>query len=125
MPEGSLEEFIAAKVHTVEEVEIILLLSRSPDTLWTADAMAQQLGLKPEIVATRCRELVRRGLLKSGDTGAYRYSPADEELKDQVTRLLSAYANQRISVINAIYSANLTRLRSFADAFKLGGGGNT
>lgn len=123
MTDAELEQFIATNIHSVEEVEILTLLSRSPETFWSADAMAQQLGIKPDIVASRARELVRRGLLRAGDSGpVFRYAPPNETLKQQVDVLIAAYRDRRVTVINAIYSANLTRLRSFADAFKLGGG---
>lgn len=117
-----LEQFIASSIRTVEDVEILALLSRSPDTFWTADAIAQHLTLKPESVANSCRELVGRGLLATGGSGpAFRFAPADEQRREDVLSLVAAYRDRRVGVINAIYSANLTRLRSFADAFKLGG----
>ncbi len=123
MPVADLEQFIAANIHTVEEVEILTLLVRSPETFWSADAIAQHLGLKPDLVGARCRDLERRGLLKSGESGpVFRFAPISDETRDMVNELVTAYRDRRISVINAIYSANLTRLRSFADAFKLGGG---
>ncbi|HUP50536.1 MAG TPA: hypothetical protein VNA04_17305 [Thermoanaerobaculia bacterium] len=118
-----LDQFIASNIHTVEEVEILALLSRSPETFWSADAMAQHLSLRPEVAAARSRDLDRRGLLRTGESGpVYRFAPANDRIRKQVLELVEAYRDRRISVINSIYSANLTRLRSFADAFKLGGG---
>lgn len=118
-----LEQFIAANIHAVEEVEILALLSRSPDTYWNVEAVAQHLGLKPEVVGARCRELERRQLVTSGESGpVFRFAPGDEWLRRMSEKLVTEYRDRRIGVINAIYSANLTRLRSFADAFKLGGG---
>ena len=123
MPVSELEQFIASNIQTVEEVEILSLLSRSPETFWSTDAIAQHLGLKPDLVAARTRDLQRRRLVKGGDSGpVFRYGPADENLRLMVERLIVEYRERRIGVINAIYSANLTRLRSFADSFKLGGG---
>ena len=123
MTDAELEEFIATNIHTVEEVEILALLSRSPETFWSADAMSQQLGIKPEVVAARARDLVRRGLLRAGESGpVFRYAPPNDAIKSQVDVLITTYRERRVTVINAIYSANLTRLRSFAEAFKLGGG---
>jgi hypothetical protein len=121
----ALNQFIATNIHSVEEVEIISLLSRSPETFWSGEAIGTQLGLNPEAATSKARELVRRGILKAGESGpVFRYGPASDATKENLTALLASYRDHRISVINAIYSANLTRLRSFADAFKLGGGGN-
>lgn len=120
-----LNQFIATNIHSVEEVEIVSLLSRSPDTFWSAEAVGSQLGLNPEAVASKARDLVRRGILAAGDSGpVFRFAPSNEAAREQIAALLALYREHRISVINAIYSANLTRLRSFADAFKLGGGGD-
>jgi hypothetical protein len=119
----TFEDFVAANVHSVEELEILLLLQRSPETFWSADAIAQHLSLRPDGVAGRCRELERRGLLRGGESGpVFRFAPADSDAVAQVARLATMYRDQRITVLNAIYSAGLTRLRSFAEAFKLGGG---
>lgn len=121
----ALNQFIATNIHSVEEMEIINLLSRSPETFWSAEAIATQLGLNPELAAIKARDLVRRGILEAGESGpVFRYWPASAATKGNLAALLASYRDHRISVINAIYSANLTRLRSFADAFKLGGGGN-
>ena len=120
----ALNQFIATNIHSVEEVEIVSLLSRSPDTFWSAEAVGSQLGLNSEAVAVKARDLVRRGILAAGESGpVFRFAPSNEGAREQIVALLAMYRDHRISVINAIYSANLTRLRSFADAFKLGGGG--
>ena len=117
-----LEQFIAEKIHSIEEVEILALLFRSPDTYWTTTAMAQHLNLKEEVASAKVRDLERRGLVVSGQTGGnFRFAAASDDLKRDVGMLVDAYRDQRVTVINAVYSANLTRLRSFADAFKLGG----
>lgn len=121
----ALNQFIATNMQSVEEVEIVSLLSRSPETFWSSEAIASQLGLNQDTVAAKARELVRRGILAAGESGpVFRYAPSSPAIRDNVTALISMYRDHRISVINAIYSANLTRLRSFADAFKLGGGGD-
>ena len=122
MTDSELEQFIASNIHSVEEVEILALLNRSPETFWSADAMSQQLGIKSDVVAARARDLVRRGLLRAAESGpAFRFAPSDDT-KESIQMLLDTYRDRRVTVINAIYSANLTRLRSFAEAFKLGGG---
>ena len=122
MRNAKLEQFIAEKIHSIEEVEILALLFRSPETYWTTTAIAQHLSLKEEAVAAKVRDLERRGLVLSGQTGgSYRFAAGSEDLRRDVAMLIDAYRDQRVTVINAVYSANLTRLRSFADAFKLGG----
>lgn len=115
-----LRQFIAdSNIDSVESIEILLLLRRS-EAYWLPAAVAQQLGIARQPVAQQLAALARARLLViGGDTGAYRYAPRSEELRGMVDQLAAAYDEQRIPVINAIYSANLERLRAFSDAFRL------
>lgn len=116
-----LESFIANVVTSIEHAEVLLLLHRSPETYWAVDAISQQLGLGPTVVQARVHDLRKHALIVEGTTGAYRFAARDGETARLVRELNDCYREQRVHVINAIFSANLTRLRNFADAFRLGG----
>ena len=104
----------------MEHLEVLLLLYRSPDTYWSADAIATQLALKRETADARVRDLGRSHLAQpSTSAAAWRFQSPDEPTSRIVAQLADMYRDRRISVVNAIYSANLTRLRTFADAFRL------
>jgi len=115
-----LRQFIAdSNIDSVESLEILLLLRRS-EAYWSAEAVAQQLGIGRQPAAQKLAALAKAQLLViGGDTGAYRYAPRAERLRAAADELAAAYDEQRIPVINAIYSANLERLRAFSDAFRL------
>ncbi|HXG58151.1 MAG TPA: hypothetical protein VNL91_03940 [Thermoanaerobaculia bacterium] len=116
-----VEQFICNYITSVEQLEILLLLFRSPDTYWSPDALGHQLSLPADLVAARVAELRHHGLVREGQSGSvYRFDPADPEVRRKVQLVGDVYRERRISVINAIYSANLTRLRTFADAFRIG-----
>lgn len=118
---SQMETFLANHVRTVEQLEILLLLHRSPDTYWTAEALAQHLGLAKNIAEARVMELARSGLAKEGASGPqFRFHSADADTVRIVGDIATAYRDKRIAVINAIYAANLTRLKTFSDAFKFG-----
>lgn len=117
----ALETFIANVLSSIEHAEVLLLLHRSPETYWAVDAIAQQLGLPPDVVQTRIHDLRKHALLAEGSTGAYRFSARDGEPARLVRELSDCYREQRVQVVNAIFSAKLTKLRNFADAFRLGG----
>jgi predicted ArsR family transcriptional regulator len=120
--EMTIDQFIAQHIRSVEQLEILLLLQRSPDTYWTAAALAQHLGIAASLADNQVKALVRDGLAHEGASGPqYRYDAGNAERAQMVVQLAAAYRERRISVINAIYEANLTRLRTFADAFKFGG----
>jgi len=111
---------IVEAIGSVELLEVLLLLSRSPDTFWTAEAVAQRLGMSGEVVKKALQSLAEEEFVSSArDTVAYRYDPPDERRRAGVAALAEDYANQLINVINAIYSARLDRLRAFSDSFKL------
>jgi hypothetical protein len=114
--------FLAEVFDSVESVEIVLLLRRSPDTFWTSKAVASVLGVREDLAAKKLSALDAAKLLTCGEsTGAYRYAPGEAALASRVDELADVYAGQRIDVINLIYSSNLERLRAFSNAFKVNG----
>jgi predicted transcriptional regulator len=113
-------ELITRAIDSVESIEIMMLLRRSPKTFWAAAAVAEQLGMKQEVAAAKLDALQRQDILKRGEvTGAFRYAPAGEELKQRLEELATEYTDRRANVINTIYSANLERLRAFSNAFRV------
>jgi hypothetical protein len=117
---SEVHELIARAFDSVESIEIMMLLRRSPQTFWAAAAVAEQLGMKPEVAAAKLDALQRQDILQKGEaTGAFRYAPAGEALNQQVEELAAEYTGRRANVINTIYSANIERLRAFSDAFRV------
>lgn len=115
-----VQELIARHLDSLESVEILLLLRRSPQTYWGAPAIAEQLGIAPDITRAKLDTLRGSGMIAVGEqTGAFRYAPSDDRTKTAVDDLAAAYANRRVSVVNTIYSANLERLRAFSNSFRV------
>ena len=115
-----LRNLIATSIDSIEGLEILLLLRRSQHAYWATRAIAEQLGIAPEIVGTKLDALRRAGLVSVGEeTGAFRYAPRNEDLAAAIGDLARAYNERRASVVNTIFSANLERLRAFSDAFKV------
>lgn len=115
-----VRELIARHLDSVESIEILLLLRRSPQTYWAAPAIAEQLGIAPGIARAKLEALRHSGMIAVGEqTGAFRYAAVDEPTKNALEQLAEAYANRRVSVINTIYSTNLERLRAFSNSFRV------
>jgi hypothetical protein len=115
-----VRELITHHFDSIESVEIVLLLRRSPQTFWAAEAVAEHLHVRPELVRAKLEALRKGGILAMGEqTGAFRYAPADERIGATVDELAAVYTDRRMEVINTIYSANLERLRAFSDAFRV------
>ena len=115
-----LRGFIAEHFDSVESVEIVLLLRRSPQTFWAPAAVADQIGIREAVAGAKMNALARSGILTAGtETHSFRFAPRDETLDKLAGELAVAYADRRVSVINTIYSANLERIRAFSNAFKV------
>jgi DNA-binding IclR family transcriptional regulator len=112
-----LEVFLAGRIDSVETLEVLLLVARGAAP-WSAAAAAERLGIDPDVCAAKLDSLASAGLL-SRDAGEFRYSPENEDLRKLVAELGREYTDRRANVINVIYSANLDRLRKFAEAFRL------
>jgi hypothetical protein len=92
--------FMQAYLPSVETAELLLQASRSPE----AAVQAKQ------------RDALRAaGLLDEN----YRYRPASPELAAHVATLAQAYEQRPVTLIRLIYALRDTRIRSFADAFRL------
>ncbi len=62
-----VHEMIARAFDSVESIEIVMLLRRSPQTFWAAAAVAEQLGMRPEVAAAKLNALQREAILKKGN----------------------------------------------------------
>jgi hypothetical protein len=113
-------QLIGECIDSLESLEALALLHRSPDTFWSAEAVAAQIGARADIVAQKLQQLAKAGLLtRAKDSVAYRYAPDAVAKCDDVGLLIGAFASRRADVVNAVYSSNLERLRAFSNAFRL------
>jgi hypothetical protein len=120
-----VRRFIAERIHAAEQLEILLLLHRSPDRDWTATDVSQAIYTVPAAATMRLESLVAAGFVSSSGEAdpRYRYEPQDEGLGSQVDVLAEAYNADRVAVIKLIFTQPPDPLQSFADAFKLRGNG--
>jgi predicted transcriptional regulator len=120
IPEG-VRRLIAEHIHSVEQLEVLLLLRRTEGRSWTVDEVSNELVTQRDSVAERLEDLARRGFLaRSGDPSPrYAYESGDEARDRDVDELADSYARRRVSVISLIFSKPSDTIRSFADAFRL------
>lgn len=121
-----IRRFIAEHIDAAEQLEILLLLHRSPERAWTALEVSQSIYTVPASATMRLEGLVAHGFLTStgGADPQYRYSPGSAELRAQVDALAEAYRADRVSLIKLIFARPPDPLQSFADAFRLRGKGD-
>jgi hypothetical protein len=118
---GATRDFIARHIHSIEQLEILLLLHSQPTRSWSVDATyAVILSAKPS-VERRLKELAGQGLLSvSADTPpVWRYA-AQGAVAAEVDRLAALHKLKPVRVIEAIFARRgPDPLQGFADAFRL------
>ena len=120
-----VRRLITEHIHSVEQLEVLLLLHRTPDRDWSAEEASAHIHTQTHSVAGRLAELHAQGFLDREDrdgTLRYRFSARSGRAAD-VAALGDCYARRRVTVISTIFSAPSENIRSFSDAFRLRGDG--
>lgn len=114
--------FLQTTVPSVDAAELLLLLQREPAREWSGAEIVAALRPAPlgeAEVARYVEAFLARGLLAQGADKRARYQPASEELAGYVRTLAQAYSERPVTLIRVIYALRDSKIRSFADAFKL------
>lgn len=120
LPVG-VTDLIRRHLHSVLDIETLLLLRSRSEVLWSPRDLATALYIAEEAAGEHLRKLHASGLLAAagGEQPVYRYEPRDTELSMAVDQLVVTYAQRRVRVIEYLYSRPLHSVRSFAGAFRL------
>ena len=112
-----VRQLILRHIDSVQQVEILTLLAREPERVWTPAELSRALHIAPEACARWLDEFSSAGLIeqrrdgmKHADAGPRAHS-AEE--------LVECYARRRIAVIDAIYNKPSSALQSFSDSFRV------
>ena len=119
---NDVKEFIAEHVHSVPQLEVLLLLSQTSDKVWSADAVGRELNLNPALAKTQLDDLLSNRLLvlaDAADTGLYRYKHPSSHLRKTVKQLAIAYATQRVAVLTLILAKPIDKVRLFTETFRM------
>ena len=96
------------------------MMRRESERKWIAVELARQLYLPEEMCNNMLQELERRRfVIRDPDDGAFRYACLDAKVDDLLGRLAILYAERRVAVISEIYSNPVSKVQTFADAFRL------
>lgn len=110
---------MAQHVRSVEQVEILCLVSGDPARSWTAAEVFRRIQSSEKSVAESFAAFCKSELLISETGGVYRFAPKLPELARTVAELATAYRERRVKVIETIYGKPSDPLQDFADAFRL------
>lgn len=116
-----LEKFIAAEINSLEQLEILLLLSGNPHKWWSAKSVYEVIKSSMQSVQDRLNEMVSRGILRmeADSEVRFQFGPKDEAVWRITTDLRDAYKERSVKVVQAIYSKPPDAVQEFARAFRL------
>lgn len=114
--------FLQTTVPSVDAAELLLHLQRDSERWWSVAELAAAPGPTPLADADVARYLEAfqaRGLIAQAPDKRIQFHPAGEELAGYVATLAQAYSERPVTLIRVIYALRDSKIRSFADAFKL------
>jgi hypothetical protein len=114
----SLLGFIRSCITSVWALELLLLMKRRAEEVWSTDQLVRELRSSNLLVADILLTVHGAGLLQKVGDG-YRYEPATEELRRAMDELERLTAERPVAVRNAILAAPHDRIQVFADAFRI------
>ena len=116
-----LEKFIAAEISTLEQLEILLLLSGNPHKWWTASGVYDVIKSSVQSVEVRLNEMAERGILRRevDSEVRFQFGPANDDVWRITSELREAYKERSVKVVQAIYSNPPDAVQEFARAFRV------
>ncbi len=120
LPEA-IARFIRRYIVSLEQLELLLLLSSAPKHAKTVQALYDEIRSNPESIRRRLDQLVAQGLVQvtSDAVPRYQYNPGTPELHAAVQQLAIAYKEHRVQVIEHIFAEPPSPIQGFADAFRI------
>ena len=116
-------DFLQQAVPTINAAELLLLIFNEPARAWLPSELASKLEplaslTEPEI-AKHLELFGQRGLIEWLDGGTLRYRPQTAEIDEHVRTLARLYNERPVTLIRVIYALRDTKIKTFADAFKI------
>lgn len=112
--------FIRSCIHSVGQLEILLLLESCEPIALSASEVNEKLRSNIEAVEQRLSALVRCNLVEPDavETSRFRFAPVNDELRTETRQLAELYKSYPTRIIDAIYAAP-DRMQLFSDAFRI------
>ncbi len=113
-----VKQFIAQHIHSLAQLEVLLMLRADPARRWTAEEVAKQLYMTANVATDLLFDLQRRQFVEWAKP-SFRYQPASADVGAAIDRLASLYDERRVAVTTEIYSKPVSFVKAFSDAFRL------
>lgn len=119
MIEDEVFALLRLSISSVWELELLLLLHRTPDREWSIEEIDREMRASRTVVESAAYKLVTEGLVVETHHDSFQYRPANPDLEAFVKGLALAFSVKPIAIIKTIAAGHNDRLRSFSDAFRL------
>ena len=124
---SEVQALLRRSIHSIEELEVLLVLRGAVVRDWTAEELARELRLPENLVVSALQALVLGELAIQEGEGSplhYQYDLQAPETEQVVAELAKTYAQYRLEVLMQISSNAIERVRkgaliTFSDAFRL------
>jgi hypothetical protein len=101
----SIDDFIGRYIHSVEQLEILSLLSRTPEQAWSVNAIFQVIRSSESSIEECLRRFVLDGLAVKDPSGMYRFDVRERKMAHLVAETVTAYRERPVAVISLVYRA--------------------
>jgi hypothetical protein len=109
--------FVTERIHSVAQLELLLMLHRDPTVEWTAEAAAREMRYPADWAAEELLGFRRVGLVAKRGR-AYRFR-ARSALAAVVDELAETFSRRRSTVTALIFSGTGEDVQHFSDAFRV------
>ena len=116
-----VRQFLGQYIKSVEQLEILLLLSGNPHKWWTATGVYEVIKSSVQSVQDRLNEMVARGILRkeAENEVRFQFKPTNDAVWNITSELRDAYKERSVKVVQAIYSKPPDAVQEFARAFRV------
>lgn len=115
---ADVKEFLGQNIHSVAQLEVLLMLRAESERRWSAEDVAKILYVQPPMAKNMLTDLVQRGVVVQSEA-CFRYRPTNDGMGALIDRVAQLYRERRVAVTYEIYSKPMNVVRAFADAFRL------
>jgi hypothetical protein len=114
-----LVEFVQTGLGSVWALKMMVAMMAEPNRAWSAAELVRELRASDTVISRLLDRFQQIGLAIEGKDHTWHWRPAAPELEELANGVARAYAVTPFGVIQAIAEAPESRLRQFADAFRL------
>lgn len=114
-----LSRFIARYIHSVEQLEILCLVSSNPAKSWSVGEVLHEVQSAEQSISSCLKKFQEDGFLVSRKKeGMFQFSPTQPSLADSVRDLSKTYRERRVTIVEMIYKKPSDPIQDFAEAFR-------